>query len=902
MINGGVSLSDENRRFECRRAENGLVRMLEMLEEGEKIAHLGSFEIETSTAVSVWSREQYRIYGLDPNGRSPTFEEMLQKCVHPEDAAVLRETLAHAVRNRSAYKLEHRIVRPDGSVRWVLSKAHPCFDDRGRLVRYIGTSLDITERKRAEKRKSISAPIGARRVFEGISDAFFSLDPEWRFVAVNPAAQRSPFARPASKLLGQVIWELYPDLIASPIYQHCVSAAKNQSVEHCEAESLLEQRWYEVFILGWSRGVDVNMRDITDRKRVETVLRESEERYRGLLENLPSAVVLAEPVFDNDGRLSDLRYVMANPAAKSQVGTCQRELVGSLYSEVFPYPTRNPVFDIYERTLSTGEPFSGDIYLPAVERWMDISVYRVGAHRLALAFTDVTERKRIEDELASAQARAKLVLEGIADTFFSLDTNWRFTAVNPAAEIEPFGRPASELIGLSIWELFPDLMGTPMHQQCLEAARRHALERHDFQCPINQRTYEVFARGWVCGVDVYMRDITERKQAEYERKKLEDQLQTAQKMEAVGTLAGGVVHDFNNILGGVMLGLASLAADPKTPSAHKEEILEMKELVQHAADLTKQLLGFARGGKHELKPLDLAVAVHQTAKMFGRTRADITIEYDFAPDLEPVLMDHAQLEQVLLNLLLNAGHAMPYGGRVHLKGENADVSRTDADLHGVVPGRFVRLLVVDTGCGMDEATQARIFEPFFTTKPPGAGSGLGLASVHGIVKNHGGFIVVESRLGEGASFAVFLPATDQPATVQPTPVPDAPSGHGTVLVVDDEKQLLKCTARLLRTMGYEVLTAPDGRSAVDLVRQHSADLALVILDMTMPEMSGADTFQAIREIAPSMEVLLSSGYTLDGEAQELLDRGCSGFIQKPFDAPALCEKIEAIRRAPHSPS
>lgn len=778
MIHGEVSLADESRSGERRWNRDSFVRMRGMLEDGEKIAHLGSFELETSTSASVWSREQYRIHGLDPNRPSPTLEVMLQKCIHPDDVRALRETYFNAVRSRSGYRIEHRVVRPDGNVRWVVSKARPRFDERGRLVRYVGTTLDITERK-----------------------------------------------------------------------------------------------------------------------RVESALHESEELHRALIENLPSAVLLAEPVFGENGRLCDLRHIMANHAARSHVGRSQEELVGTLYSEVFPYPTRNPVFDIYERTLVTGQPFSGNIYLPAVGRWMDISAFRVGRDRLALAFTDVTERKRIEDELASAQARAKLVLEGIADTFFSLDTSWRFTAVNPAAEIEPFARPASQLVGQVIWELYPDLVGTPMHERCLEAARRHTLERHDLHCPINGRTYEVFARGWVCGVDVYMRDITQRKEAEYERKRLEAQLHVAQKMEAVGTLAGGVAHDFNNILGGVMLGLTGLAMDPDTPAAHREEILEMKALVQRGADLTKQLLGFARGGKYDVRPLDLAAAAQQTARMFGRSRPDVTIECEFAPGLEPVLMDHAQLEQVLLNLLLNAGQAMPCGGKVRVTGENATVSRPDAESHGVEPGRFVKLVVADTGCGMDEATQARIFEPFFTTKPPGLGTGLGLASVYGIVKNHGGFVVVHSHLGRGSTFAIHVPATEQRVAVQPAPAPLAPSGHGTILIVDDEKQLLKCTARLLRALGYEVLTAADGRVAIDLVRQHRDDLALVLLDMTMPEMSGADTFDAIREIAPSMKVLLASGYTIDGQAQKLLDRGCNGFIQKPYDATALCQKIEAVRQA-----
>ena len=257
----------------------------------------------------------------------------------------------------------------------------------------------------------------------------------------------------------------------------------------------------------------------------------------------------------------------------------------------------------------------------------------------------------------------------------------------------------------------------------------------------------------------------------------------------------------------------------------------------------------------------------------------------------PVLMDHGQLEQVLLNLFINAGHAMPGEGNLTVSAVNYALREQEDRALGLSPGRFIQLVVADDGIGMDEATKARIFEPFFTTKASGEGTGLGLASAYGIIANHGGAITVESQPGRGTSFTILLPVTDQPIPKEAVVPSNARSGHATILVVDDEPLVLKLCARLLQALGYDTLTAAGGREAIKLVRQHLDRLSVVMLDMTMPEMSGARTYEAIRKIAPNVKVLLTSGYTADGDVQELLARGCNDFIQKPFDLAQLADKL-----------
>ena len=376
-----------------------------------------------------------------------------------------------------------------------------------------------------------------------------------------------------------------------------------------------------------------------------------------------------------------------------------------------------------------------------------------------------------------------------------------------------------------------------------------------------------------------------------QRKEMELQLRQAQKMEAIGTLAAGLAHDFNNILGGILGGLSLMGLRLADADENQAVILDLKTQVKRGSDLTRQLLGFARAGQYQVTPLDLALELEKISGLFTRTHPNCSIARDLAPGLRAVLMDRTQLEQVLLNLFINAAQAMPTGGRIRVQGDNAE--------SGSRSGYFIKLVVTDTGIGMDAATQARIFEPFFTTKETGLGTGLGLASAYGIIAKHGGSISVTSEPGKGTSFTLLLPATDRPVA-PPVLAPVAtttatnPRGKGTILVVDDEDAMRHAYRMLLRISGYEVLMAEGGRQAIEILREHGQAITLVILDLTMPDMNGSQTFDALRAIAPSLKVLLASGYSVEGQAQKLLARGCKGFIQKPFDAAELSAKMNEI--------
>ena len=381
---------------------------------------------------------------------------------------------------------------------------------------------------------------------------------------------------------------------------------------------------------------------------------------------------------------------------------------------------------------------------------------------------------------------------------------------------------------------------------------------------------------------------------ESDRKKLEAQLIQSEKMKAIGSLAGGIAHDFNNILMAIQ-GYTSLMLHHLDSShPHFGKLKGIEELVGSGSGLTKQLLGFASGGTYETKPTDLNEIVKKTSTMFARTRREITVQSQYECDPCVVDADDGQIEQMLLNLYVNAWQAMPEGGSLVLATENVTLDRRFVRPYSAKPGKYAKISVADSGVGMDEVTRDRIFEPFFTTKKRSMGTGLGLSSVYNIVKGHNGIITVASEKGCGATFCVYLPRSKK--TVEKVePVSQALlKGVETVLLVDDEETVVSVSKDMLEALGYSVLTAKSGQEAIVIFEKEYRNIDLVILDVIMPDMGGAETFEVIRKIDPSANVVLSSGYSLDGLASGIMERGCKAFIQKPFTINLLSQKLRDV--------
>ena len=394
------------------------------------------------------------------------------------------------------------------------------------------------------------------------------------------------------------------------------------------------------------------------------------------------------------------------------------------------------------------------------------------------------------------------------------------------------------------------------------------------------------------GTLVILRDISE-------KKRLESQLQYIERMEAIGTLAGGIAHDFNNLMMGMLGNISLILYDIGSESPYYEKLKNIEKLIQSGSKLTSQLLGYARKGKYEVRPINLNQLVEESSETFGRTRKEIVIHREFAEDLSSVMADEAQIQQILMNLFINAADAMPGGGDLFLKTLNVTHEDIGDKPYKPRSGDYILLKVSDTGTGMGQKVMDRIFEPFFTTKDLGRGSGLGLASVYGIIKGHGGYIDVESEKGRGATFSIYLPASEK--SIQKTlEIPERiMEGNENILLVDDEALVINVGVQLLKKLGYTALEAQSGREAIKIFMEGNHAIDMVILDMVMPDMSGGEVYDRIKRIDSNVKVLLSSGYSIDGQAAEILKRGCEGFIQKPYSMEDFSKKIREVLNKPH---
>ncbi|OPY04188.1 MAG: Blue-light-activated protein [Syntrophaceae bacterium PtaB.Bin038] len=469
--------------------------------------------------------------------------------------------------------------------------------------------------------------------------------------------------------------------------------------------------------------------------------------------------------------------------------------------------------------------------------------------------------------------------------------------VNPSVETL-FGKPAAEIVGLSDRELFGEeaeqrtremdyrvLDGEMVEFESSEIINGASVTLHVVKVPMFDDGGEITG---ICGI---ARDITQTRQ-------LEAQLLQAQKMEAVGTLAGGIAHDFNNLLMGIQGHVSLMLMDVTAEHPHAVHLTGIEDMIRSGATLTRQLLGFARGGKYEVKPTDLNDLIRKSSDMFGRTKKEIKITRREQDGLWVVDADCGQIEQVLLNMYVNAWQAMPGGGELTLSTQNMILDEQYVKPHKAKPGRYVKISITDTGIGMDAATRQRVFEPFFTTKGRGRGTGLGLASAYGIIRNHGGFITLYSERGQGTTFNLYLPVSASGAVVDAAPERKVIKGTETILIVDDEDIVLDVGVEVLKTLGYRVLAARSGPEAIEIYRQKAGEIDMVILDMIMPEMGGGRVFDAMKGINPSVKVLLASGYSLNGQASNILSRGCRGFIQKPFSIIDLSRKIREVLGKP----
>jgi len=389
-------------------------------------------------------------------------------------------------------------------------------------------------------------------------------------------------------------------------------------------------------------------------------------------------------------------------------------------------------------------------------------------------------------------------------------------------------------------------------------------------------------------------DVTDQRNLEY-------QLQHVRRMDAIGNLAGGIAHNFNNLLMGIQGNISILIQDKSPGEPGYDELAGMERCIDSGANLTRQLLSFAKGGRYSLDLLDIKNIIESSTGMFARTRKEIHVVCRLEEDPIMAEVDAAQIELALMDLYVNAWHAMSAGGTLTVSASPISLDDAFVKPYHLAAGRYVRIDVADTGSGMDAKTIERIFEPFYTTRPMGEGTGLGLASVFGIIKRHHGIITVDSKVGLGTTFSIYLPmarilerpkAQDKLRVISSDKLPK--KGSGTILVVDDEEYILNADKAMLNELGYEVLLAGGGKEALRVFEENKDRIKLLILDLIMPDLGGEIVYDRIKAIRPDVRVILSSGYSIEGQAESILKKGCDGFIQKPYNLNQLARKIEEI--------
>ncbi len=527
------------------------------------------------------------------------------------------------------------------------------------------------------------------------------------------------------------------------------------------------------------------------------------------------------------------------------------------------------------------------------------SLERAVRHALALRAGD-EQRRQAEAALRASEERFRALVENSSDALLLIDVEARVTYVTPSSE-RHLGWRSDQMIGRSIFDfLHPDdreLAGERMAETLQHPAKPVTAQVRFLHADGSWRIMEGvgvnhIAEPSVGAIVVNARDITD-------RRRLEDQLRQSQKMEAVGQLAGGVAHDFNNLLTAI-LGYCNLILDeiPREDPLRRD-LEEIQSAGERAASLTRQLLAFSRRQMLHPQVVDINTVVQQMEKLLRRLISeDVELVTALAPALAAVRVDPAAIEQILVNLTVNARDAMPVGGRLTIETANVDLDDTYAVTHmTMTPGPYVMIAVSDTGEGMDDATRVRVFEPFFTTKERGKGSGLGLATVYGMVKQSGGYIWVYSEPGHGTVFKVYLPPAAEPSATDDScgGRSEADSMHGweTVLLVEDEDAVRALAREVLRRHGYVVLEARHGVDALRVAERHTDAIHLLVTDLVMPHMSGRDLAERLSTVRPAMKALFMSGYTDHAVMHRDLTPG-SAFIQKPFTPEMFARKVRTI--------
>jgi PAS domain S-box-containing protein len=864
-------------------------------------------------------------------GYSPE-ELMVGSCLvymHEEDQLKVSEMLKEKIARKEGWSgLMLRWRHKDGGYRYLESTAVPILDEQGNVIGFQGSDRDISERKHAEEALRESEA-RFRSLVETTSDWIWEVDANVIYTYCSPKVIDLLGYEP-NEIIGKSPYDLMPPGEAcrlAPQVAQLMAAAKplirieNINLHKDGRQVLLETSGVPILdnqggLKGY-RGID---RDITRRKQAEEALRISEEQYRMLFETMAQGVVYQNA----DGRITS-----ANPAAERILGLSLDQMVGrtsldprwrAVRKDGSEFPGDQHPSMV---ALRTGQPINNvimGVFHPVEQRHRWITVDAVPQFppggttpsTVYTTFTDITERKETERVLQEEFAFRNAIIECAAEGLCV----WHEVPDFPYLVFTVWNNCMTEITGCSIDEinrlgwyqsLYPDpVVQARARERVARIQSGDDMKGEEREITRSDGTKRLVAistsilrkKAGDIHILALIQDLTERKRAEEERLKLEAQMQRAQKLESLGILAGGIAHDFNNLLTAI-LGHANLAMlELPAESGVRPSIKAIEDASHRAADLCRQMLAYAGMGRFMVEPVNLSFIVQELTHLLQvSVSKKAMLRCNLGSDLPAIDADPTQVRQVIMNLVINASEAI--GDKEGIVAVTTGVMQCDEaylrESHTaeiLPPGTYVFVEVDDTGCGMDANTRARIFDPFFTSKFPGRG--LGLAAVLGIVRSHKGAIKLESEPGKGTSFRVLFPASKAAAAEEPAKMPRLFTGSGLILLVDDEEPVREVAKTILERCGYQVVTATNGREAISIFRERSAEIACVLLDLTMPQMDGEETYYELRRIRENARVILSSGYGGQETSRRFHGLGLAGFIAKPFEASVLSAMLREI--------
>ncbi len=808
------------------------------------------------------------------------------------------------------------LISKDGKRFQIADSAAPIKKDDGTIIGVILVFRDVT--KEYEMAEKLNASLQKNTLhFDQTPLGLIEWDLDFKVVTWNPAAEEI-FGFSEKESLGHHAMELMVpekfrphvnEIWSDLLNQKGGKRSTNENITKSGKTILCE--WYNTSLIeknGSVLGVASFVKDITESRKMEEKVAEQSSFLRQVIDINPHFIFAK----DRQGR-----FTLVNQAVADAYGTTVKNLLGKSDADFNPNKEEVEHFlknDLEVMDLKKEKNIPEEVITDSSgkRRWLH-SIKRPiidnegNSNQILGVSSDITGHKQAEEELQRSEKKYRELTDSIPLGVFDINLIGDITFANNYS-FRLFGYSLSDLQrGLKVSEIIAPIdreralknIQKRINNNIFQGTEYTALKKDGTEFP--SLIYSILIRkdDKPAGLRGFVIDITDRKIAEEEKKNLEMQLYQSQKMESIGRLAGGIAHDFNNILTGIM-GYAELLRlqfkDRNTTEGEAADIILTG--AERASNLTKQLLGFARSGKYKLVPLNVNTVINETIKVSGKIfEKQIQLNCNYGKEINTVNADKNQLDQVFTNIFINAKDAMPGGGKLHIITENIFVSEDIANTRPeLTSGEYVKISIADSGAGIPKDISDRIFEPFFTTKSEGEGTGLGLASAYGIIKNHDGCIYSESEPGAGTTFTIYLPVSNEKITEEKTDT-EVVYGDSTILVIDDEADVLKTAKRTLEHLKYTVVTAKDGQEAVEVYISKKENIDLVLLDIIMPGKTGLETFRELKKIDPEIRVLLASGYSKDGQASEILSEGAFGFIQKPFSMMELSNAVaEALKK------